>query len=323
MFTSLMEANKQYPEGRTLGYAQYVSKFVYLKKSRCWKPRKSRYTIGRLIWVSTCTGELYYLRMMLRVVKGLTYYEGIRIVSNIRCATFHALIWGLVLTDEQLQNLTLMEIEKLLERNRRSLKDYPSMPFPYGYITSQLGNRLIYEELNYDTGELKKNFNTLFNSLRGSHVFPTSLWRNWKNAYVANSNIYIEISKILFGIASLLLRGVGQNTLNSKFLHQLLTTLCATSIKAPTTHKFCFKALDNSLGDIKVIGTSLMGLYQSWDPRLSERFSVGRERFTWEDEILGYTGGFSPERESSRLGEKWHFGTVETVRFSLEREDQI
>ncbi|KAF1886009.1 hypothetical protein Lal_00021288 [Lupinus albus] len=65
------------------------------------------------------------------------------------------------------------------------------------------------------------------------------------------------------------------------------------------------------------------GNYQSWDPRLSERFSTGRERLTWEGEILGYTGGFSPERELARLGEKWHFGAVETVRFSLEREDQI
>ncbi|KAF1886072.1 hypothetical protein Lal_00021353 [Lupinus albus] len=59
------------------------------------------------------------------------------------------------------------------------------------------------------------------------------------------------------------------------------------------------------------------------DSRLSESFSPGRERLTWEGEILGYTGGFSPERELSRLGEKWHFGTVETERFSLEREGLI
>ncbi|KAF1863144.1 hypothetical protein Lal_00045136 [Lupinus albus] len=32
--------------------------------------------------------------------------------------------------------------------------------------------------------------------------------------------------------------------------------------------------------------------------------SLERERITWEGEILGYTGGFSPERELSRLGEK-------------------
>ncbi|KAF1864389.1 hypothetical protein Lal_00022047 [Lupinus albus] len=42
----------------------------------------------------------------------------------------------------------------------------------------------------------------------------------------------------------------------------------------------------------------------SWKSRLSERFSPERERITWEGEILDYTGGFSPERELSRLGEK-------------------
>ncbi|KAE9612274.1 hypothetical protein Lalb_Chr06g0171241 [Lupinus albus] len=83
-----MEANKQYPEGRILGYAQYVSKFVYVKRSRCWKLRKSGYTIGRLVWISPFMGELYYLRMMLTVVKGLTCYEDIRTVSNIEYPTF-------------------------------------------------------------------------------------------------------------------------------------------------------------------------------------------------------------------------------------------
>ncbi|KAF1871057.1 hypothetical protein Lal_00020791 [Lupinus albus] len=36
-------------------------------------------------------------------------------------------------------------------------------------------------------------------------------------------------------------------------------------------------------------------------------FSLERERCIWEGEILGYTGGFSPERELSRLGEKMSF----------------
>ncbi|KAF1881565.1 hypothetical protein Lal_00021420 [Lupinus albus] len=43
--------------------------------------------------------------------------------------------------------------------------------------------------------------------------------------------------------------------------------------------------------------------YQSWDSRLSEGFSPGRERLTWEGEILGYTKGFSPERGLARLSE--------------------
>ncbi|KAF1887915.1 hypothetical protein Lal_00023923 [Lupinus albus] len=88
MFTSWMESNKQYPGGRNLCYGQYVSKFVYVKRSRTWKPRKSGYTIGRLIWVSPCTGEIYYLRLMLTVVKGATCYEDIRTVSDIQYSIF-------------------------------------------------------------------------------------------------------------------------------------------------------------------------------------------------------------------------------------------
>ncbi|KAF1898009.1 hypothetical protein Lal_00032771 [Lupinus albus] len=77
MFTSWMEANKQYPEGRSLTYAKYVSKFVYVKKTRTWKPRKS---------VSPFIGELYYLKMT--VIKGPTCYEDIRTVSNFQYPTF-------------------------------------------------------------------------------------------------------------------------------------------------------------------------------------------------------------------------------------------
>ncbi|KAF1898757.1 hypothetical protein Lal_00000659 [Lupinus albus] len=46
------------------------------------------------------------------------------------------------------------------------------------------------------------------------------------------------------------------------------------------------------------------------DSRLSEVFSPGRERLTWEGEIMGYTGGFSLERELARLSEK---GSTERV----------
>ncbi|KAF1881598.1 hypothetical protein Lal_00039814 [Lupinus albus] len=44
-----------------------------------------------------------------------------------------------------------------------------------------------------------------------------------------------------------------------------------------------------------------------WKPRLIQRFSLERERCIWEGEILGYTGGFSPERELYHPSEKWQF----------------
>ncbi|XP_058733259.1 uncharacterized protein LOC131604861 [Vicia villosa] len=40
----------------------------------------------------------------------------------------------LVLTQEELQNLTLIEIEKLLQANRRTLKDFSPIPYPNAYV---------------------------------------------------------------------------------------------------------------------------------------------------------------------------------------------
>ncbi|KAF1891803.1 hypothetical protein Lal_00031612 [Lupinus albus] len=145
----------------------------------------------------------------------------------------------LVLTDEQLQNLTLLEIEKLLQQNRRSLKDYPHMSYPNGYITSQLGNKLIYEEHNYDTSELKKKFNLIYQSLteeqskifhitvqvvnhQHGHGFflygcggigKTHMWKTLTYALRAQKQIVLIVASR--GIASLLLPG--NRTTHSKF----------------------------------------------------------------------------------------------------------
>ncbi|KAI5426340.1 hypothetical protein KIW84_031951 [Lathyrus oleraceus] len=88
MFTSWFEANCKYPEAQNLTYSKFVSKFVYVKKKREWKPRLKGYTIGRLIWVPPTTGELYYLRLMLTHVKGPRSYNDIKTVNNVKYDTF-------------------------------------------------------------------------------------------------------------------------------------------------------------------------------------------------------------------------------------------
>lgn len=73
----------------------------------------------------------------------------------------------LQLSDEELKNLTLLEIEKILELHRRSLTEFKPMPYPKDYVTAQLGNRLIFDERNYDVQMQKDEFDTLFKSLTG------------------------------------------------------------------------------------------------------------------------------------------------------------
>jgi hypothetical protein len=74
---------------------------------------------------------------------------------------------ALELSEEEIDNLTLLEIEKYLQANRKSLENFPTMPFPSGYITDTLGNRLIYDEKNYNVHEQHNEFTTLFASLTG------------------------------------------------------------------------------------------------------------------------------------------------------------
>jgi hypothetical protein len=88
MFTSWFEANKKFPDAKSLTYGQFVSKFVYVKKTKTWKPRKRGYTIGRLVWVPQTAGEIYYLRMMLTVVKGPKTYDSIKIINGFKHETF-------------------------------------------------------------------------------------------------------------------------------------------------------------------------------------------------------------------------------------------
>lgn len=73
----------------------------------------------------------------------------------------------LVLSDSKIHNLTPIEIEKLLEANRRSLIDFKPIPYPNGYVLQQLGNRLIYDKRNYDVRTMKSKFTKLFAALTG------------------------------------------------------------------------------------------------------------------------------------------------------------
>lgn len=72
-----------------------------------------------------------------------------------------------MLTDDELKNLTLIEIEKHLQSNGRSLKEFKCMPYPNGYIADFFGNRLIDDERNYDPVVQEQIFQQLFASLTG------------------------------------------------------------------------------------------------------------------------------------------------------------
>ncbi|KAF7809101.1 uncharacterized protein G2W53_035844 [Senna tora] len=140
-------------------------------------------------------------------------------------------ISGLHLNDEQLKNATLYEIEKQLRSNGKSLKYYPPMPIPDVNIVSDMQNKLIMDQLNYDkaalqvesielirsmTPEKRHAFDTIMNCVSGnnSSIFflngyggtgKTYIWKALSSAIRARGEIVLNVASS--GIASVLLPG--------------------------------------------------------------------------------------------------------------------
>jgi len=65
--------------------------------------RKKGFTIGRMYYAYSTSGEHYYLRMLLNYVKGATSYEHLRIVDGTKHNTFKdaCIVMGLLVDNNE------------------------------------------------------------------------------------------------------------------------------------------------------------------------------------------------------------------------------
>lgn len=75
MFTEWFNFNRQYVDGLDLTYCEFPTRFTWQEKDRYWKPREGSCKIDRLYFVHPSTGERYFLRMLLMVVKDAFCYS--------------------------------------------------------------------------------------------------------------------------------------------------------------------------------------------------------------------------------------------------------
>ena len=75
---SWFDTNKKNEFARSLTYVEFPKHFVFDRILRCWKPRQGGKSIGRISHVSPSSGELYFLRILLNVVKGPTCYDDLK-----------------------------------------------------------------------------------------------------------------------------------------------------------------------------------------------------------------------------------------------------
>ncbi|KAL6569662.1 hypothetical protein OROMI_014176 [Orobanche minor] len=136
---------------------------------------------------------------------------------------------ALVLSDHQIKNLALAEIEKLLKANGSSLHYFDDMPKPDGSVVSDATNQLILDELSYDRVAMQSQHAELYTHLtdeqrniyekimsavdggRGGVFFlygyggtgKTFIWRTLCSGLRGRGDIVLPVASS--GIASLLL----------------------------------------------------------------------------------------------------------------------
>ncbi|XP_070027510.1 uncharacterized protein [Nicotiana sylvestris] len=101
MFLSWFEANKTFREARELTYAEFPLKFVWKQNLKRWEKRRtSAFSIGRIFFVPPGSGEQYYLRLLLNVIKGPKSYEDLKKVNGCDHETFRDACYALGLLDD-------------------------------------------------------------------------------------------------------------------------------------------------------------------------------------------------------------------------------
>ncbi|XP_019149889.1 PREDICTED: uncharacterized protein LOC109146694 [Ipomoea nil] len=103
MFTAWLEANKNYAEARQLTYSQMPTKFVWKKDKREWHPRQRNWAIGRIFYVPPNSGEIFYLRCLLNIVRGPTSFDDIKKVDGVQYNSFRDACYarGLIEDDKE------------------------------------------------------------------------------------------------------------------------------------------------------------------------------------------------------------------------------
>uniref|UniRef100_K3YXY4 ATP-dependent DNA helicase n=2 Tax=Setaria italica TaxID=4555 RepID=K3YXY4_SETIT len=273
------------------------------------KPRRGgKRSIGRIYYAHPASGDRYYLRILLNIVKGCKSFKDIRKVDGVIHKTYKSTCYALGLLDddnewddcikeasfwasatqmrqlfctillfcevtdplklwesnwellsedierhqrrfmnferlhlqpEQKKKLTLIEIEQLLRKGGKSLKDFNGMPLPDNTVMQGLRNRLLNEELNYDRNSLQKECVELLqklnldqrkafdaitqsvNSKLGKLIFvngyggtgKTFLWKAITKSLRSEGKIVLAVASS--GIAALLLPG--GRTAHSRF----------------------------------------------------------------------------------------------------------
>ncbi|PNX92871.1 ATP-dependent DNA helicase PIF1 [Trifolium pratense] len=139
----------------------------------------------------------------------------------------------LQIPEDELKNLCLIEIEKLLMCNGKSLKSFKCLPYPTFDSLFAEENKLISDELNYDRDQMRQLHEELLQKLTDEqhHVYST-IMKSVTAQDVVNDKSNCSIK---------------QQDLRAHLLRKASLFIWD---EAPMMHKHCFEAFDRTMRDL-------------------------------------------------------------------------
>ena len=95
-----MKENELYEEARELTYSEFPTKWVWHIRDKEWRLRKSGRCIGHIYYAHPTSGEHFYLRMLLNVVKGARSFKEIKTINNVVYSDFISACYALGLLND-------------------------------------------------------------------------------------------------------------------------------------------------------------------------------------------------------------------------------
>lgn len=100
MFTAWMVANETYEEARELTFVEFQSRFTYHSDEIIWTPRQKVTAIGRITYIHPSAGDLYYLRILVNVIRGPSSFDALHTVGDVMFEEFRNVCYARGLLDD-------------------------------------------------------------------------------------------------------------------------------------------------------------------------------------------------------------------------------
>jgi PIF1-like helicase len=109
MLTQFFATNRQNSGARQHTYQEFPQHFVWHLNGHVWMVRKRGFAIGRIYFVALCSGEQFYLRMLLITVKGPLAFTDLHTFNGVLHPSFYhaCLARGLLQNDNEWRDCLL------------------------------------------------------------------------------------------------------------------------------------------------------------------------------------------------------------------------